>query len=208
MRVILALNAGSSTLKLAVYRVTGDTLSGGEMPETVTGYTVSGGETGQRVTGYTLLATGLADRIGPQGNLSLQTPEGAALLYQQSGLLGLSGLSNDMRALEAAGTAEAAEAIDYFVFRIQRELGGMAAAMGGIDALVFCGGIGEKSRMIRARVCERAGWMGIEIDHGRNARNELVISSDLARTTVMVVPTVEAEVIVRAALALLQARSG
>ena len=418
MRVILALNAGSSTLKLALYKVTGDTVSGGETPEKVTADTLSPGETPETVTGYTLLATGLADRIGPEGNLRLTSAEGralpvapgpvtshaeamargietlrrdwpaaevvaighrvvhggadhsapaeitesliadlerlsplaplhqpqniagiraaqaafpgvpqvavfdtafhrnhpwvndtfalpralydrgvrrygfhglsydyitgalaqiaphlhdgrvvvahlgsgasmcaiqngrsvastmgfsaldglpmgtrcgqldpgvvlylmqsegmsadqvAALLYQRSGLLGLSGLSNDMRALEAAGTAEAAEAIDYFVFRIQRELGGMAAAMGGIDALVFCGGIGENSRMIRARVCERAGWMGIEIDHGRNARNELVISSDLARTTVMVVPTVEAEVIVRAALALLQARSG
>ena len=137
----------------------------------------------------------------------MSAEEVAALLYQRSGLLGLSGLSNDMRVLEASATAEAAQAIDYFVFRIQRELGGMAAAMGGIDALVFCGGIGENSRMIRARVCERAGWMGIEIDHARNARNDLVISSDLARTTVMVIPTVEALVIVRAALAMLQARS-
>ena len=137
----------------------------------------------------------------------MSAEEVAALLYQRSGLLGLSGLSSDMRALEAAGTPEAAEAIEYFVFRIQRELGAMAAAMGGIDALVFCGGIGENSRMIRARVCERAGWMGIEIDHARNARNDLVISSDLARTTVMVIPTVEALVIVRAAQALLQARS-
>ena len=123
----------------------------------------------------------------------------ADLLYKQSGLLGLSGLSSDMRELEAAATPEAAQAIDYFVFRIQRELGGMAAAMGGIDALVFCGGIGENARAIRARVCERAGWMGIEIDHARNARNDLIISSDLARTTVMVLPTVEALVIVRAA---------
>ncbi|MCB6180159.1 acetate/propionate family kinase [Rhodobacter sp. Har01] len=123
------------------------------------------------------------------------------LLYRQSGLLGLSGLSNDMRTLEAAGTPEATQAIDYFVFRCQREVGAMAAALGGIDALVFCGGIGENSRMIRARICERLGWMGIEIDHALNAANGPVISSDLARTTVMVLPTNEELVIARAARA-------
>ncbi len=123
------------------------------------------------------------------------------LLYKQSGLLGLSGLSNDMRSLEAAGTPEAAEAIEYFVYRCQRELGSLAASLGGIDALIFCGGIGENSRLIRARICERLGWMGIEIDHGRNAANDAVISSDLARTTVMVIPTNEELVIARAARA-------
>jgi acetate kinase len=75
----------------------------------------------------------------------------------------------------------------------------MAAALGGIDALIFCGGIGENSRLVRARVCERLGWMGIEIDHSRNAANARVISADLARTTVMVVPTNEELVIARAA---------
>ena len=120
------------------------------------------------------------------------------LLYRKSGLLGLSGLSNDMRTLEAAGTPEAAQAIDYFVFRCQREVGAMAAALGGIDALIFCGGIGENSRLIRARICERLGWMGIEIDHARNAGNAQIISSDLARTTVLVLPTNEELVIARA----------
>jgi acetate kinase len=123
------------------------------------------------------------------------------LLYRQSGLLGLSGLSNDMRTLEAAGTPEAAQAIDYFVFRCQREVGAMAAALGGIDALIFCGGIGENSRLIRARICERLGWMGIELDPVRNAANGRVISSDLARTSVLVVPTNEELVIARAARA-------
>lgn len=121
------------------------------------------------------------------------------LLYKRSGLLGLSGLSNDMRRLEAAGTPEATQAIDYFVFRAQREVGAMAAALGGIDALVFCGGIGENSRLIRARICERLDWMGIEIDHQRNAANDRVISSEMARTTVMIVPTNEELVIARAA---------
>jgi acetate kinase len=128
------------------------------------------------------------------------------ILYRQSGLLGLSGLSNDMRTLEAANAPEAAEAIDYFVFRCQREVGAMAAALGGIDALVFCGGIGENSRLIRARICERLGWMGIEIDHARNAANDRVVSSDLARTTVMVIPTNEELVIARAARAALGSR--
>jgi acetate kinase len=123
------------------------------------------------------------------------------LLYKKSGLLGLSGLSNDMRTLEAAGTPEAAQAIDYFVFRCQREVGAMAAALGGIDALVFCGGIGENSRLIRARICERLGWMGIELDHTQNAANARVVSSDFARTTVMVIPTNEELVIARAARA-------
>jgi len=117
------------------------------------------------------------------------------LLYKQSGLLGLSGLSNDMRDLEANASPEAAQAIDYFVFRCQREVGAMAAAMGGIDALVFCGGIGEHSKTVRARICERLGWMGIEIDHARNADHSTIVSSDVARTTVMIVPTNEEWVI-------------
>jgi acetate kinase len=121
------------------------------------------------------------------------------LLYKQSGLLGLSGLSNDIRTLEAADTPEAAQAIDYFVFRCQREVGAMAAAMGGIDALVFCGGIGDHSALVRRRICERLGWMGIELDDQRNADNARVISSPQSRTTAMVVPTNEELVIARAA---------
>ncbi len=121
-------------------------------------------------------------------------------LYSESGLLGLSGgLSNDMRSLEASDTPEAQRAIDYFVFRVQREVGAMAAAMGGIDALIFCGGIGEHSSLVRARVCERMGWMGIEVDHHLNQVHAQVISTELSRTTVMVIPTQEELVIARAA---------
>jgi acetate kinase len=123
------------------------------------------------------------------------------LLYRRSGLLGLSGLSNDMRTLESAGTPEAAQAIDYFVFRCQREVGAMAAALGGIDALIFCGGIGENSATIRARICERLGWMGVEIDHSRNGAQARVLSPDTARTSVLVIPTNEELVIARAARA-------
>lgn len=125
------------------------------------------------------------------------------LLYKQSGLLGLSGLSNDMRVLEAAGTPEAAQAIDHFVARCQREVGSLAAALGGIDALVFTAGIGENSRSIRARICERLGWMGIELDPARNQANDRVISTDRAATPVLMIPTNEELVIARAARAVL-----
>lgn len=127
------------------------------------------------------------------------------LFYSKSGLLGLSGLSNDMRTLEAAGTVEANEAIDYFVFRIRRELGGLAAALGGLDALVFCGGIGENSRLIRERVCEGMGWIGLELDRERNARNDTLISTEMSRARVLVVPTNEELVIARAGKRLLDA---
>ena len=129
------------------------------------------------------------------------------LFYSRSGLLGLSGLSNDMRALEAAGTVEANEAIDYFVFRIRRELGGLAAALGGLDALVFCGGIGENSRLIRERVCEGMGWIGLELDRERNGRNDTVISTDMSRARIMAVPTNEELVIARAAKKFLESAS-
>jgi acetate kinase len=130
----------------------------------------------------------------------MKAAEISDLLYRQSGLLGLSGLSNDMRALDAAGTPEAEEAIAYFVARCQREVAGMAAAIGGIDALVFCGGIGENAKTIRARICDGLGWMGIDIDPARNAANARVISPDAASTAVMVIPTNEELVIARAAI--------
>lgn len=132
----------------------------------------------------------------------LDTAQIRQILYNESGLLGLSGgLSNDMRTLEEADNAASHRAIDYFVFRVQRELGAMTAVMGGIDALIFCGGIGENSRVVRRRICERLGWMGIEIDHGRNAENATILSSDFSRTTVMIVNTREDLVIARAARA-------
>ena len=123
------------------------------------------------------------------------------LLYKESGLKGMSGLSNDMRELEASDDPHAAEAIDYFTFRIRRELGALAAALGGLDALVFCGGIGENSAHIRARVCEGMGWIGITLDAGKNAANARHIST--GPVEVMVIPTNEELVIARAAHAVL-----
>jgi acetate kinase len=143
-------------------------------------------------------------QIDPGVMLYLMEQEGldaagiADLLYHRSGLLGLSGLSNDMRTLEASDTPGAREALDYFVHRIRRELGALAAVLEGIDALVFCGGIGENSANVRAGVCAGMGWIGIEIDAQANARNAEVISSDHAPTAVLVIPTDEEQVIATA----------
>ncbi len=91
------------------------------------------------------------------------------LLYQSSGLLGVSGLSDDMKTLLASDKPHAAEAVDLFVYRICRELGSLAAALGGFEVLVFTAGIGEHAPEIRHRVCEKAGWLGLEIDEAANA---------------------------------------
>lgn len=120
----------------------------------------------------------------------------AQLLYTGSGLKGMSGLSNDMRVLEDSDQAAAKEAIDYFVFRIKRELGAMAAILQGISTVVFCGGIGENSATIRARICEGMEWLGIAIDPEANKANAPVISRGAA--TVRVIPTDEEIVIARA----------
>lgn len=125
------------------------------------------------------------------------------LLYRQSGLKGLSGLSQDMRELEAAGTPEAEQAIDYFVVRIRRELGAMAAILSGLDAVVFCGGIGEHAWRVRQRICAGFEWLGIELDEIRNQAGQTVISSDRSRVRTFVIPTDEEMTIARHAARLL-----
>ncbi|MEQ8400452.1 MAG: acetate/propionate family kinase [Roseitalea porphyridii] len=127
----------------------------------------------------------------------------ADLLYRESGLKGLSGLTHDMRTLEASDDPRAAEAIDYFVFRIRRELGGMSAVLGGLDALVFTGGIGENSARVRREVCEGMEWLGIAIDDDMNAGNARDIGTD--RVRVMVIPTNEELVMARAVAGALSA---
>ncbi|XUM19581.1 acetate/propionate family kinase [Bradyrhizobium oligotrophicum S58] len=126
------------------------------------------------------------------------------LLYNHSGLKGLSGLSQDMRELEAAGTPEARQAIDYFVDRIRRELGAMAAILSGIDAVVFCGGIGEHAWRIRERVCQGFEWLGIALDESRNRASHSLISTDQSRVRVRVVNTDEEMMIARHAARLLR----
>lgn len=128
---------------------------------------------------------------------NMRAEEIERLLYKESGLKGLSGLSHDMRTLEAAGTREADQAIDYYVHRIRRELGGLTALLSGLDTLVFCGGIGENAHRIRGRVCAGFEWLGLELDKTRNRNGELVISSDRSRVRVMVIPTNEELMIAR-----------
>jgi acetate kinase len=113
------------------------------------------------------------------------------LIYQESGLLGVSGISSDMRTLLASSDPLAAEAIDLFVYRIGRELGSLTAALGGLDALVFTGGIGEKAASIRARVCRDGAWLGLELDEAANNAGGLRISRPESRVTVVVVPANE-----------------
>jgi acetate kinase len=119
------------------------------------------------------------------------------LLYKESGLLGVSGLSQDMRVLLASDTPEAREAVDLFCYRIARELGSLAAAAGGLDALVFTGGIGEHSAVIRGRVCALSAWLGIDIDPAANGEDKLRIDSPKSRVAVAVIPTNEEGMIAR-----------
>jgi acetate kinase len=119
------------------------------------------------------------------------------LLTYESGLLGVSGISSDMRKLLEAEAADerAAEAIELFVYRISREIGSMAAALGGVDAIVFTGGIGENAPMIRARVCNAADWLGIDFDSASNEQGGPRISHSTGRVAVWVIPTNEEQMI-------------
>ncbi|WP_424969677.1 acetate/propionate family kinase [Dinoroseobacter sp. S76] len=126
----------------------------------------------------------------------LSPAEITALLYKESGLKGLSGISHDMRTLLASDAPEAAEAIDYYVFRIRRELGAMSAVLGGLDGLVFCGGIGEHAAEIRARVVDGMGYLGLTLDAEANSRDAGRISA--GPVPVLVIPTDEERVIARA----------
>ncbi len=117
------------------------------------------------------------------------------LLYRRSGLLGVSGLSQDMRVLLASADPAAAAAVELFVYRIGRELGSLAAALGGLDGLIFTGGIGEHSSEIRSRICAQAEWLGIGIDEDANSRGDEIISTAMSKVAVLVIPTNEEAVI-------------
>ena len=119
------------------------------------------------------------------------------LIYQQSGLLGVSGVSSDMRTLLASTEPGARLAVELYVYRIRRELGSLAAALGGLDALVFTGGIGENAAAIRARICRDAAWLGVELDADANAANARLITSPSSRVKAWRVATDEEGVIAR-----------
>lgn len=122
------------------------------------------------------------------------------LFYRQGGLLGVSGLSDDMHDLLASGSAEAAEAVKLFCYRAARELSSLAAALGGLDALVFTGGIGENAAPVRRRICSQAGWLGVAIDDAANDANASDIAASGSRVAVRVVPTDEERTIARETL--------
>jgi len=111
--------------------------------------------------------------------------------------LGVSGVSQDMRELLSSDKPEAREAVDLFCYRIAREIGSLAAAAGGLDALVFTGGIGENAVAIRERVCALSAWAGIDIDQAANNEGKLRIDSPKSRVIVAVVPTNEEGMIAR-----------
>ncbi|WP_242345379.1 phosphoketolase [Anaeromyxobacter terrae] len=119
------------------------------------------------------------------------------LLYDQSGLLGVSGISSDLRTLLASSDPRARLAVDLFVYRIGRELGSLAAALGGLDAVVFTAGIGENSAVIRERVCRDAAWLGVELDPAANAAAGPRISTERSRVSAWVVHTDEELMIAR-----------
>ncbi len=136
-------------------------------------------------------------------NLGLSDKEVEAILYKKSGLLGISGISNDMRVLLASSEPSARLAVDYFVYRAAKEIGALSAVLGGLDALVFCAGIGERSAEIRGRICEASRWLGIELDADANARGRPRITRAGSRTSAWVIPTNEELMIARHASALL-----
>jgi acetate kinase len=121
----------------------------------------------------------------------------SSLLYKRSGLLGVSGISSDMRTLLASDAPAAADAVDLFCYRISRELGSLAAALGGLDAIVFTAGIGEYAAPVRERVCRAAAWLGVSLDAGANVRHGPRISDAQSAVEVWVIPTNEELMIAR-----------
>ncbi len=122
------------------------------------------------------------------------------LLYRQSGLLGVSGISGDMRKLLASDATPAREAIELFVFRLARETGALISSLGGLDGLIFTAGIGEHASPIRAAACEHLSWLGIHLNPAANDRGDTVISEPDSRVSVRVIPTDEEIMIARHAL--------
>ena len=121
----------------------------------------------------------------------LSADELVTLLYEQSGLLGVSQISGDMRTLIASDDPAAAEAVDLFVYRIGREIGSLAAAMGGLDTLVFTAGIGENAPLVRERICVAAAWLGVGLDEERNREGQKMVSAATSRVDVLVIPADE-----------------
>ena len=129
--------------------------------------------------------------------LKLSAKEVETLLYKKSGLLGISGISNDMRDLLGRAEPEARLAVDYFVYRAAREIGALTAVLGGIDGLVFTAGIGENSAEIRRRICKACSWLGVDLDESANEKRGPEISTSRSKISVWVIPTNEELMIAR-----------
>jgi acetate kinase len=127
----------------------------------------------------------------------LSPVEVETLLYKESGLLGISGISNDMRDLLKSEDPAARLAVDYFVYRAVKEIGALSSVLGGIDGLVFTAGIGENSAEIRSRICESSAWLGVELDAGANRTGGPRISRPGSRVSAWVIPTNEELMIAR-----------
>jgi acetate kinase len=179
---------------------------------------LAGGKSVESTMGFTAL-DGLpmgtrSGQIDPGVLLYMMAEKGMSaaaiedLLYRESGLKGISGISNDMRELEASDASSAALAIDYFVHRIGLYAGMLAAALGGVDAFVFTAGIGENSAMIRSRVAEKLAWVGVVFDPIANAHGKPVISLAESKLSLYVVSTDEELMIARHTLALISERTG
>lgn len=135
--------------------------------------------------------------------LKMDTRAVEDLIYRRSGLLGVSGISSDMRTLLASTAPRARFAVELFTYRIGRELGSLAAALEGLDALVFTGGIGEHAAQVRERVCSHARWLGVELDQAANREDAVRIGSETSRVATWVIPTDEEGMIARHTFALL-----
>ena len=135
--------------------------------------------------------------------LGLSVKEVETILYKKSGLIGISGISNDMRSLLASNEPNARLALDYFIYRAAKEIAAMTAALGGIDGLVFTAGIGENSPEIRKRICVASAWLGVELDEDANARKAPRITSQASKVPAWVIPTNEELMIARHTGALL-----
>jgi acetate kinase len=165
-------------------------LKDGKSVGTSAGFAADGCPTG---TGCGSLDAGVVLHLARVHGMSLDAIE--SLLYNDSGMLGLSGVSSDMGVLLDSSAPSARWAVDYFVYRVAREAASLAAAMGGLDALVFTASMGEGSPEIRRSVCERLAWMGLQIDLQANATNATRISAAQSPVSVWRIPTNEAQMI-------------
>jgi acetate kinase len=139
-------------------------------------------------------------------NLGMTVPQVEEVLYRKSGLLGISGISNDMRDLLGRREPEARLAVDYFVHRAAKEIGSLAATLGGLDGIVFTAGIGENSPEIRRRISQACAWLGVELDDAANSGKGPRISSPNSKVSAWVVPTNEELMIARHTRSLLERR--